>query len=137
MTKISAGKGDTTLSAFDLTLDWSEPYGLWAGLVGGAFLSMATHGTDHLIVQRLLAAGSLGNAQKAIVFSGVVVLAQFALFLTVGLGLHAYYEGRTFAVPDEIFPLFIVEGLPAGKALDLVEATPVLGVALLVISNSA
>jgi SSS family transporter len=90
--------------------------GRWlvTGLAGGAFLSMASHGVDHMIVQRLLAAGSLKNARKALIGSGIVVFAQFVLFLTVGMGLYAYYRGRTFDVPDEIFPLFIVEGLPPG-----------------------
>jgi SSS family transporter len=89
---------------------------LFTGLIGGAFLSMASHGVDHMIVQRLLAAPSLAGAQKAIVLSGVLVIVQFSLFLLVGLGLFAYYEGRTFAVADEIFPRFIVEGLPPGMS---------------------
>lgn len=90
--------------------------GRWiaTGVVGGAFLSMASHGVDHLIVQRLLAAPSLNGARAALVGSGVLVLLQFALFLAVGLALFAHYGGREFAVPDEIFPRFIVEGLPPG-----------------------
>jgi solute:Na+ symporter, SSS family len=87
---------------------------LLTGLVGGAFLSMASHGVDHLIVQRLLAAPSLQGARRALVGSGLLVIAQFALFLVVGLGLYAYYGGQAFDVPDEIFPRFIVEGLPPG-----------------------
>lgn len=87
---------------------------LWTGVVGGAFLSMASHGVDHLIVQRLLAAPSLADARKALLTSGVVVIVQFALFLVVGVGLFAFYQGRAFATPDEIFPRFIVEGLPPG-----------------------
>lgn len=86
------------------------------GLVGGAFLSMASHGVDHLIVQRLLAAPSLPGARRALVGSGLLVIAQFALFLAVGLGLYAHYRARAFAVPDEIFPRFIVEGLPPGMS---------------------
>ncbi|HET7463322.1 MAG TPA: sodium:solute symporter [Longimicrobium sp.] len=84
------------------------------GLVGGAFLSMASHGVDHLIVQRLLASRGLGDARKALVASGVVVVMQFALFLCVGLGLFVFYRGRTFGAPDEIFPTFIVNELPPG-----------------------
>lgn len=84
------------------------------GLVGGAFLSMASHGVDHLIVQRLLAARSLGEARLAVVGSGVAVIVQFALYLLVGVALFAHYGGRAFATPDEIFPRFIVEGLPPG-----------------------
>ncbi len=87
---------------------------LLTGLVGGAFLSMASHGVDHIIVQRLLAARSQRDAQRAVVGSGIVVVLQFALFLVVGVGLFAYYGGREFTTPDEIFPLFIVEGLPPG-----------------------
>ncbi|HEX2189204.1 MAG TPA: sodium:solute symporter [Longimicrobiaceae bacterium] len=87
---------------------------LLTGLVGGAFLSMASHGVDHLIVQRLLASRSLPDARRALVGSGVLVILQFALFLVVGVGLFAFYRGQAFATPDEIFPRFIVEELPPG-----------------------
>jgi SSS family transporter len=87
---------------------------LWTGVIGGGVLSMASHGVDHLIVQRLLAARSLSHARRAIVMSGVIILLQFALFLFVGVGLYAYYGGMAFDNPDEIFPTFILEGLPAG-----------------------
>ncbi len=87
---------------------------LWTGLIGGAFLSMASHGVDHLIVQRLLAARSLGDARRALIGSGIMVIAQFALFLVVGVALFAYYQGRQFTTPDEVFPRFIIEGLPPG-----------------------
>lgn len=87
---------------------------LFTGLVGGAFLSMASHGVDHLVVQRLLAAPGLGGARKAVIGSGIVVIGQFALFLLVGAGLRAFYAGRVFETPDEVFPLFIIETLPSG-----------------------
>ncbi|HEY0777569.1 MAG TPA: sodium:solute symporter [Gemmatirosa sp.] len=87
---------------------------LWAGLLGGAFLAMASHGTDQLIVQRLLSARSLRDAQRAVVGSGFAVFAQFTLFLFIGLGLWAYYQGRPFAATDAIFPSFIVDHMPAG-----------------------
>jgi SSS family transporter len=93
---------------------FADPKWIATGVVGGAFLSMASHGVDHVIVQRLLAARSLGDARKALVASGVAVLAMFSLFLFAGAGLFAFYHGRAFATPDEIFPRFIVEGLPAG-----------------------
>ena len=89
---------------------------LFTGLIGGAFLSMASHGVDHMIVQRLLAAPSLGSARLALVMSGVLVILQFLLFLLVGVGLYTFYQGQTFAVADEIFPRFIVEGLPPGMS---------------------
>jgi len=90
--------------------------GSWilTGLVGGAFLAMASHGVDHLIVQRVLASPNLREARKALIGSGVFIVAQFTLFLVVGAALYAYYGGQAFANPDAIFPTFILEGLPAG-----------------------
>ena len=107
---------------------------LFTGLVGGAFLSMATHGVDHMVVQRLLAAPGLGGARKAVIGSGVVVLVQFALFLLVGAGLRAFYHGRVFETPDEVFPLFIIEGLPPGLSGLIVAG--VLAAAMSTVSSS-
>jgi SSS family solute:Na+ symporter len=91
-----------------------RPHTLWAGLLGGAFLSMASHGADQLIVQRLLASSSLRDARKALIGSGIAVIGQFLLFLVIGIGLWSFYRGQTFATPDEIFPKFIVEVMPPG-----------------------
>ena len=106
----AAGK----LKAVSLYTGFDEPHTIFAGLIGGAFLAMASHGTDQLIVQRLLSSRSLKDAQRAIIGSGVVVFVQFTLFLTVGIGLWALYAGREFATPDSIFPTFIVEHMPHG-----------------------
>lgn len=102
------------LRLLDVSLNRDNPHTVAAGLVGGAFLAMASHGADQLIVQRLLSARSLRDAQRAIVGSGIVVFLQFTLFLAVGLGLWALYGSRTFASTDEIFPTFIVEQMPHG-----------------------
>lgn len=102
------------LRVFDLTWDLGLPYTLWAGLIGGAFLTMGSHGTDQLIVQRLLACRDLRASRYALVGSGVAVLVQFALFLLVGLGVWAFYGGAAFERSDEIFPRFILEALPVG-----------------------
>src|SRR3954447_13426059 len=106
----SAGK----LRFIDLYTGFDRPQTLFAGLLGGAFLSMASHGADQLIVQRLLAASSLKDSRKALIGSGVAVFLQFALFLLIGIGLFALYGGRHFAVPDSIFPTFVVDSMPAG-----------------------
>lgn len=99
-------------------LHWEGGFadGKWliTGLIGGAFLSMASHGVDHIIVQRLLASPSLRDARKALITSGLIVIGQFLLFLLVGVGLFAFYQGQQFGTPDEIFPRFIVEQLPTG-----------------------
>jgi Na+/proline symporter len=93
---------------------FNTPYTLIAGITGGAFLSMASHGTDQLIIQRLLSAGSLKKSQKALLLTGVVIVIQFALFLTLGALLYDYFGGKQFARSDEIFPLFILNELPSG-----------------------
>ncbi|GBD90332.1 sodium/glucose cotransporter [bacterium BMS3Abin04] len=91
---------------------FKQPYTLIGGIVGGAFLSMASHGTDQLIVQRLLTTKNLKSAQKAIIGSGVLVIFQFALFLLLGVSLYAFY-GQLNMRSDEIFPSFIINKLPS------------------------
>ena len=102
------------LAMLDLSLDRMTAYTLWAGIFGGAVFTMASHGTDQLIVQRLLTCRDRQAAQKALIGSGIAVIFQFFLFLMVGLGLWAFYQGRSFDSTDEIFALFIVEQLPPG-----------------------
>lgn len=103
----------------DLSTSLSEPYTLFAGLIGGAVLAMASHGADHLIVQRLLACRGLPDARRALIGSGVLVIFQFALFLAIGVCLFAFYGlpvdpsvAGAFRTSDEIFPTFIVKELP-------------------------
>ena len=100
--------------AVDLYWGLDRAHTVWAGLLGGAFLAMASHGTDQLIVQRLLSSRSLRDAQRAIIGSGFVVFLQFFLFLMIGLGLWAFYQGRMFPLSDQIFPTFIIERMPPG-----------------------
>lgn len=102
------------LAVLDPSFDFGSPYTLWAGLFGGGFLSLASHGTDQLIVQRLLACRELRSAQSALIGSGVAVIGQFAFFLLLGLGMWAFYGGEAVARPDEVFARFIVEELPTG-----------------------
>jgi SSS family transporter len=105
----AAGK----LRVIDLSWDLARPYTLAAGIVGGVFLTLATHGTDHYLVQRLLVARSRRDASVGLVLSGFLVLAQFALFLLLGTLFWAHYGGRRFARGDEILPTFISTELPA------------------------
>jgi SSS family transporter len=126
----AAGK----LQVIDGSFDPGTAYTLWAGLVGGAFLSMGSHGADQLIVQRLLTCRDLSASRRALVGSGVLVIVQFAVFLFVGLGLWAFYQGRPFEASDEIFARFIVEELPVGLTGLLVAA--VLAAAMSSLSSS-
>jgi solute:Na+ symporter, SSS family len=89
-------------------------YNLFSGIIGGALLSFASHGTDHLIVQRVLSCRDLSAARKAMVWSGVLVFVQFSLFLMWGLFIYVALGGRAFALPDMIMPYFIINTLPAG-----------------------
>ena len=85
----SAGEAEKTV-ILQTSFDPSVPYTIWAGLIGGGFLTMASHGTDQLIVQRILSCGNIVAAKKAMIGSGVAVIAQIFLFLLVGLGPVSY-----------------------------------------------
>ena len=126
----AAGK----LKLIDTYTGFDRAHTLWAGLIGGAFLSMASHGADQLIVQRLLASSNLRDARRALIGSGVAVIIQFAIFLVIGIGLHAYYRGREFAASDQIFPTFIIEVMPAGVTGLVVAA--ILAAAMSTVSGS-
>jgi SSS family transporter len=110
----SAGK----LTVLHFSLSVSQTYTFWAGVVGGCFLTMASHGTDQLMVQRLLVAKNLRESQWALLASGVVIFVQFTLFLLIGAGLFVYYKQAGLsphvASADRIFPQYIVQQMPAG-----------------------
>lgn len=95
----------------------TEPFTFWAGLFGGAVLTLGTHGTDQMMVQRYLCTRSQREAGLALILSGCVVVLQFALFLLLGVALACFYTQvtpQTFEHNDEVFATFIVEHLPAG-----------------------
>ena len=96
----------------DLSLDSGKTYTLWSGVIGGMFLTLATHGTDQYLVQRLLAARSAREAGRGLVLSGFVVFGQFALFLLIGALLWSFYGGKSFVRGDEVLPTFIANELP-------------------------
>lgn len=112
----AAAAGAGKLQVFDFRGGFLIPYTFWAGLIGGTFFTTASHGTDQLIVQRLLAARGQKQSVTALLSSGVAVLFQFALFLTVGIMLWAYYRvpSAGFGTPDRIYPTFIVTRMPHG-----------------------
>lgn len=121
----SAASAAGRFRLWDFTFDLTRSYTFWSGIIGGAFLTTATHGTDQLMVQRYFCAKSAGDARKALLWSGVVVFAQFVLFLLIGAMLWVYYTGyapqeiTAFTLngrvqSDRIFPTFIVNHLPTG-----------------------
>jgi SSS family transporter len=120
---VAAAEGKFRL--LDFTFDLSRGYTFWAGVIGGAFLTTATHGTDQMMVQRYLCSRTTGAARTAILASGAIVFAQFALFLLIGTMLYVYYTGHASAElaaitvggrvqTDRVFPQFIVGHLPPG-----------------------
>lgn len=122
---ISTGSAAGKFTFLDFTWSITKSNTFWSGLIGGAFLTTATHGTDQLMVQRYLCGDSPKEARKALLVSGVVVLAQFALFLFIGAMLYVFYTGyasaetASFLVDgkvrgDRVFPHFIVNHLPTG-----------------------
>jgi SSS family transporter len=108
----AAGK----LRIIDPAINFTSTYTLLGGLIGGALLSAASHGTDHLIVQRLLGSRSLAAARRALIGSGIVVILQFTLFLLVGSAIWAANLAPAGTPADQLFPRFVIDQLPAGLA---------------------
>lgn len=123
---VDAGSQFGKFNLFDFTLDFTKTYTFWAGLIGGCFLTMSTHGTDQYLVQRYLCTDRPRRASAALLTSGAIVLAQFIGFLFIGVLLFAFYHPYTdaayataapnfpFAGGDQVFPNFITQHLPSG-----------------------
>src|SRR5690606_20802019 len=103
------------LRVIDTYTGTDRAHTLWAGLLGGAFLSMASHGADQMIVQRLLASSTLRDARKALIGSGIAVIIQFTLFLVIGAGLWSFYRGQPSPAPDRSCPSSVGEVRPPGR----------------------
>ncbi|HEU4926431.1 MAG TPA: sodium:solute symporter [Vicinamibacterales bacterium] len=131
---IPGGWGEVVRSAgatghfqvLDFSTDPKLAYTFWAGLFGGIALTLATHGTDQFLVQRLLSARSLKGAASGLILSGVLVLVQFVLFLVIGAMLYTFYQHTPLPRPlsrtDEVLPLFVVTSLPQGVSGFIVAA---------------
>jgi SSS family solute:Na+ symporter len=119
VTQAAAGAGHK-LQVLDFSFHLATRYTFWSGLIGGAFLTMASHGTDQTIVQRLLAARNQRDSRNALLTSGVIVLVQFAVFLLIGVLLFVFAQHAPLLLPgertDRILPLFLVREMPPGLA---------------------
>lgn len=119
VTQAAAAAGGK-LTIFDFTFSLTRSYTFWSGVIGGTFLTMASHGTDQTMVQRLLAARNERDSKTALLASGVVIFIQFTLFLLIGVMLFAYQQHAAIPLPvadaDRIFPEFIVREMPVGLA---------------------
>lgn len=126
------------LRVFDFAWDLSNPCLFWAGLIGGAFLAMGTHGTDQMMVQRYLSTGSCRKASRALFWSGVVVAAQFALFLAIGVGIacHGARTGETPPSADQVYLHFIVHHFPHNSGLAGLMLAAILAATMSTLSSS-
>lgn len=114
------------LFVFDYLPSGDNSYFILFALIGGAFISIGSHGTDLMLVQRVIATKNLASGQKILIGSGIVVLVQFILFLCIGSLLYLFYSGQTMA-PDKVFSQFIVAEVPS----------PLLGILVAAILASA
>lgn len=124
---------------FEFRLSWSDPYNFWAGLIGGAVLTIGTHGTDHMMVQRYLSARNQRDAGTAIILSGIVVLLQFALFLLIGIGLACFYSHQpdlAFDRTDKVFAHFLIHEFPRNTGLVGLMLAAILAAAMSTLSSS-
>ena len=119
VTQVAAAAGHK-LQLLDFSWNLATKYTFWSGLIGGAFLTMASHGTDQTIVQRLLAAKSERDSRRALLTSGGIVLFQFSVFLLIGVLLYVFAQHwpllATGEKTDRILPLFLVREMPVGLA---------------------
>jgi solute:Na+ symporter, SSS family len=117
--QVAAASGDK-LQFLDFSFHLATKYTFWSGVIGGAFLTMASHGTDQTIVQRLLAARNENDSRKALLTSGVIVLFQFGLFLLVGVLLYVFAQHTPLLAAgeraDKILPIFLAREMPVGLA---------------------
>ena len=119
VTQVAATAGHK-LQVLDFSFNLATKYTFWAGVIGGAFLTMASHGTDQTIVQRLLAARNQRDSRRALLVSGLIVLFQFTIFLLIGVLLYVFAQHNPLLAPgeraDRILPLFLVREMPSGLA---------------------
>jgi SSS family solute:Na+ symporter len=119
VTQAAAAAGGK-LQVFDFTFSLTRSYTFWSGVIGGTFLTMASHGTDQTMVQRLLAARNERDSKTALLVSGLIIFVQFSLFLVLGVMLFVYAQHFALPIPggdpDRIFPEFIVRDMPIGLA---------------------
>ena len=137
---VAYGVDHDKFRVFDFSLTLSFPYTFWAGMLGGMFLTLGTHGTDQMMVQRYLSARNQREAARALVLSGAVVLVQFILFLLLGVALACFYDevqpGAEFPSNDYVFASFIVNELPKNVGLIGLLLSAVLAAAMSTLASS-
>jgi solute:Na+ symporter, SSS family len=101
-----------------------QEYTLWAALLGSTFVTLATHGTDQDMVQRMLTAKNKHQSAAATILSGLADIPIAWTVLTIGILLHVYYQTNHDPLlpvdaagkvqPNKVFPHFILTVMPSG-----------------------
>ena len=97
---------------------------VWAALFGSLFVTLATHGTDQDMVQRMLTAKDKKQSAVATILSGIADIPVTYAVLTIGILLSVYY-GHVVSdanlpmaggKPDStrVFPYFVIDVMPGG-----------------------
>src|SRR5262245_62044304 len=86
-------------------------YTIWAALIGSTFTTLATHGTDQDMDQRMLTAKDHHRSRLSFILSGLADLPLVMAFLFVGMLLWAFYQEPGKDAP---FAYYIVHELPPG-----------------------
>ncbi|GAB4108521.1 MAG: sodium:solute symporter [Acidobacteriota bacterium] len=99
----------------------------WVILLNGLFVNLQNFGIDQNYIQRYLAASSEREARRAVWLGGLLYLPLSALFFLVGSCLYSFYQAQPGVLPaelpaDQVFPWFIVHGLPPGVSGFLIAA---------------
>jgi SSS family transporter len=119
LSRVAALNGNK-LQVLDFSLNLATKYTFWSGVIGGAVFTMASHGTDQTIVQRLLAARDQRDSRRALLASGFIVLIQFTIFLLVGVALFVFAQHTPLLAAgqktDQVLPLFLTREMPTGLA---------------------
>ncbi|MCR9197712.1 MAG: sodium:solute symporter [Planctomycetaceae bacterium] len=136
---ITFAENTNRLQIFESSFELSSAYNIWAGLIGGAVLTIGTHGTDHMMVQRYLSARSERDAGRAVMLSAFVVLFQFAMFLFIGVQLACFYSldgNMAPAKSDQVFAHFLVNHFPQNTGLTGLMLAAILAAAMSTLSSS-
>ena len=93
-------------------------YTIFAGMIGSTFITMATHGTDQDMVQRMLTAPDVRRSRRSLIMSGLADIPIVLTFLSIGLLLWTYYQAHPDPMlpktPNETFCHFILYEMPVG-----------------------
>ena len=87
-------------------LDFSVAPTIWAGVFAMTLFHITVYGTNQMMVQRTLAAKTIGDAKKSYLLMGFAAFFIYFLFFFIGALLFVHFEGRPFDQSNEIILVF-------------------------------